>query len=278
MSETLRVMTFNIRGFYHPDDGANQWRHREALNIATIRAAAPDIIGVQEAQTGNLKAYHRDLTEYHWTAWPEYGDAPPHEWPAIYWNPGRVQPIDSGGFWLSETPDRHSRSWETDCIRSASWIAFRCRQSRARFVLLNTHLDHRSALARVDGARLIARRLDELQHDGAAAIVTGDFNDDPGSPAYEVFAEAGFVDAHVAAGESDEAIESFTNHGWRGYPFDRPDDRPRRIDWILARDGAAVRAAVTSCGIVRDASPPVYASDHFPVVANVEIGGGGRAV
>lgn len=25
---TLRVMTFNIRGFYHPDDGVNQWQYR----------------------------------------------------------------------------------------------------------------------------------------------------------------------------------------------------------------------------------------------------------
>lgn len=270
-SETLRVMTFNIRGFYHPDDGINQWEHREALNLATIRRAAPDIIGLQEAQTGNLKAYHRELRDYWWTAWPEYGDAPPHEWPAIFWRPDAVTPVDSGGFWVSETPERHSRSWATDCIRSAAWVAFRAVASGAAFVLLNTHLDHRSAEARVEGARLIARRLDALQADGRAAIVTGDFNDDPGSPAYGVFAAAGFADAHVAAGGSADALESYTNHGWRGYPFDRPDHRPRRIDWILTRGGAAATAAVRSCAIVRDAAPPVYASDHYPVVAGIEL-------
>jgi endonuclease/exonuclease/phosphatase family metal-dependent hydrolase len=271
VGETLRVMTFNIRGFYHPDDGVNQWRHREALNIATIRRAAPDMIGVQEAQTGNLKAYHRELREYWWAAWPEYGDAPPHEWPAIYWRPDVVQPIDSGGFWLSETPERHSRSWNTDCIRSASWVAFRWAASGAEFVLLNTHLDHRSAEARIEGARLIVRRLDALQADGRAAIVTGDFNDDPGSPAYQTFVDAGFADAYVAAGYSDEPLDSYTNHGWRGYPFDRPDDRPRRIDWIMTRGGASTNASTTSCEIARDAAPPVYPSDHYPVVADVAL-------
>ena len=30
----LRVMTFNIRGFYNRD-GANAWAHREAINLAT---------------------------------------------------------------------------------------------------------------------------------------------------------------------------------------------------------------------------------------------------
>jgi hypothetical protein len=96
---TLRVMTFNIRGFHHPDDGANEWQHREALNVATIRAAAPHLIGMQEVQTGNLKAYHRLLPEYHWLAWPEYGNETPFEWPAMYWDP-RVDTRDSGGFWL----------------------------------------------------------------------------------------------------------------------------------------------------------------------------------
>lgn len=30
MTTTLRVMTFNVRGFYRPDDGANVWEKREA--------------------------------------------------------------------------------------------------------------------------------------------------------------------------------------------------------------------------------------------------------
>ncbi len=180
MSEALRVMTFNIRGFYHPDDGANEWQHRESLHFETIRRCAPDLIGLQEAQTGNLKAYHRELPGYHWMAWPEYGDAPPHEWPAIYWRPDRLRPIDSGGFWLSETPERHSGSWDTDCIRSAAWVKFRCVATGATIVHVNTHLDHRSELARVNGAALIIARLDELQRDGAAAVVTGDFNTVPG--------------------------------------------------------------------------------------------------
>lgn len=268
MSETLRVMTFNIRGFYHPGDGANEWRHREALHFATLRRCAPDLIGLQEAQTGNLKAYHRELTDYHWAAWPQYGDAPPHEWPAIFWRPDRLRPLDSGGFWLSETPERHSRSWNTDCIRSAAWVRFRCVQSGAIIVHLNTHLDHRSEQARVEGARLIIERVAGMTADGAATILTGDFNTTPASETYALFAAAGYEDAHVAAGNSADPYESYTNHGWRGYPFDRADDTPQRIDWILTR-GAVLHT--TSCEIVRDAAPPVYPSDHYPVLAEIEV-------
>src|SRR5205814_4624374 len=96
----LRVMTFNIRGYWHPGDGVNQWHHREALNVATIRRAAPHLIGFQEAQGRNLKAYKKLLPEYWYTEGPQYGNRPPHEWNAVFWDPASLQPIDSGGFWL----------------------------------------------------------------------------------------------------------------------------------------------------------------------------------
>jgi endonuclease/exonuclease/phosphatase family metal-dependent hydrolase len=267
---TLRVMTFNVRGFYHPDDGVNQWQHREALNVATVQSTAPHLIGMQEVQTGNLKAYHRGLPEYHWLAWPEYGNAPPYEWPALYWDPGAITPIDNGGFWLSETPDRFSGSWDTDCIRAATWIKFQHAATGASVVHLNTHLDHISEQARIEGSRLILARLGELQSDGSAAIVTADFNARPESATHRLYTSAGFSDAYLAAGHADHSERSFTFHGWRGEAF-RREGPPVRIDWILVRDGARWRAAVRSCEIVRDAEPPVYPSDHYPVVADLEL-------
>lgn len=265
----LRVMTFNVRGFYFPD-GTNAWEQRGALNIETIERAAPDLIGFQETQTGNLKAYNAGLQRYRWTAWPEYNNQPPHQWPSIFWDPERLRPKDSGGFWLSETPEQYSGSWDTDCIRSAAWIRFHT-DSGVEVVHLNTHLDHISERARVEGARLIVSKLDELQRGGAAAIVTGDFNAPVGSPAYRAFIDAGFVDAYVSAGNDDDPAVSFTYHGWEGTEFRGSDELPRRIDWILMRDGAATRLQTRSCTIVRDAAPPVYPSDHYPVVADVEV-------
>ena len=271
MGETLRVMTFNIRGCYHPQDGVNQWQYREALNLATIRRAAPDLIGMQEVQGGNLSAYRRGLSGYHFMAWPEYGNQPPYVWPAIFWDPLRLRPIDSGGFWLSETPDTYSGSWATDCIRSAAWIAFRCLPSGATIVHANTHLDHVSERARIEGSRLIIERLAASGHAGTAQIVTGDFNAPPVSAVHRLWREAGFADAHLLAGNDDDPAVAYTNHGWDGAKFTRTDDTPRRIDWILVRDGSETSVRVRSCEIVRDAAPPVYPSDHYPVVAEIEL-------
>lgn len=42
---SFRVMSFNIRGASDTHDGANGWSKRAALNVATIRKYAPDLIG-----------------------------------------------------------------------------------------------------------------------------------------------------------------------------------------------------------------------------------------
>jgi endonuclease/exonuclease/phosphatase family metal-dependent hydrolase len=145
-------------------------------------------------------------------------------------------------------------------------------------VHLNTHLDHISEQARVEGTKLILGRLASMQSDGSAAIVTGDFNAPAGSPlrgepsaAYALFADAGFVDAHLACGNDGDPARSFTYHGFEGETFRGSDAAPRRIDWILLRDGASTRTRAASCEIVRDGAPPLYPSDHYPVVADIDV-------
>jgi endonuclease/exonuclease/phosphatase family metal-dependent hydrolase len=269
MTDNLRVMTFNIRGFYNAD-GVNAWPEREALNVRTIRRWAPDLIGFQEANGRNIAVYHRELPEYHYVAWPPYNNEPPHQFPAIFWNAKRLRPLACDAFWLSATPDVYSASWGTDCIRGAAWVRFSVRGSPATFVHLNTHLDHVSELARTEGARLIIERLDDAQAEGDAAIVTGDFNAPVSSSTYTLFRDAGYVDAHPDAGHVDDET-TFTYHGYQGAAFRGSHSPPRRIDWILLRNGASTRIRTVACEIVRDCDPPRYPSDHYPVIADVEL-------
>ena len=45
-----------------------------------------------------------------------------------------------------------------------------------------------------------------------------------------------------------------------------------RVDLILTHAGATA-FQTTSCTIVRDAQPPLYPSDHYPVVAELRLAG-----
>ncbi|HUY76619.1 MAG TPA: hypothetical protein VMV29_07590 [Ktedonobacterales bacterium] len=67
----LRVMTFNIANAIDTeDDGVNAWASRAALNVATIQRYAPDLIGFQQFDQGNLATYQEQLPGYKWVLGP----------------------------------------------------------------------------------------------------------------------------------------------------------------------------------------------------------------
>lgn len=263
----LRVMTFNVRGAYHKEDGENAWERRADLNLETIRRYSPDLIGFQEVQQPNLEAYSQQLPEYEQQRGPKAENEEPHGYNLIMWKPERLQRQDSGGFWLSLTCDRWSASWDTRCIRAANWARFLDTETNTGLLHLNTHLDHISELARFEGTKVILRELQEIAADHLACVVTADFNTNPDSPVYQLFVEAGFKDAHIAAGNPP----ANTFHGFAGEHFvNQYPGTEARIDWILVREGSQQKdISVRSCSIIRDGRPPIYPSDHYPVLAKL---------
>lgn len=253
---TLRVMSFNIRGARF-SDGDNVWPARAALNAAVIRRHAPDLIGFQEFELPHREFYAEQLPEYACALGPEYNNRDPFQYPAILYRRDRLRLLDSGGFWLSTTPEVHSAAWDTDCIRAAGWARLALAEG-GELLHLNTHLDHVSEQARASGAALIAERLPALAGD-TPLVVTGDFNCEPGSAAHRALLAAGLADAHSA---THDAAPALTFHGFKGPAYvPRPPETGDRIDWVLSRG-----LRTTSCAVITDAAPPLYPSDHYPVL------------
>jgi len=267
-------MSFNVRGSFRDAKKKNTWRNRAELNVATIERYVPDVIGLQEAQRGNLSAYRKRLPRYAHIRGPRYGNAIPHDFTTILFDPERLEPLDSGGFWLSETPEKHSRSWETRVARSATWALFGAPGTNLTLLHLNTHLDHISALARQEGSKLLVRKIAEISGRtdvDPPAIVTGDFNSRPGNRVHKTFTESGFVDSYLAAG-NEEGANTF--HAFKGalYHDADPARGPRRIDWILLKDPKG-RLGIDSHQIIHDADEDsgLYPSDHYPIMAEFSI-------
>jgi endonuclease/exonuclease/phosphatase family metal-dependent hydrolase len=265
-------MSFNVRGSFRDATRKNAWRNRAGLNIATIERYAPDVIGLQESQRGNLATYRRRLPRYAQIRGPKYGNAFPYDSNAILYDPEKLTPLDTGGFWLSETPERHSKSWGTRVARSATCALFDLTGTDLRILHLNTHLDHVSAPARREGSKLIVEKIAELSNhtdENPAFILTGDFNARPGSRTYKNLTESGFVDTYLAAGNEDNE-DANTFHAFEGtlYRDKHPARRPRRLDWILLKDPEG-KLRIESHRIIHDAHEDsgLYPSDHYPVVA-----------
>ncbi len=93
---------------------------------------------------------------------------------------------------------------------------------------------------------------------------------DPVPPAggvYNLFRDYGFVDTFDEAGLHDAPdINTYHHFLGRGFP-----SLGYRIDWILTLDGAQ-RWQTRACQIIRDEAPPLYPSDHYPVLAEIALG------
>jgi len=125
------------------------------------------------------------------------------------------------------------------------------------FCFINTHLDHVSAEARLQGARMIR---EFLAPGGRPVILTGDFNEPPDGPVHRELVGEGrpFFDTWRAVhppGQDDP-----TQHRFDGRP------QGARIDWILATPPFRVRRAA----IVADHQDNRYPSDHFPYEVEVD--------
>jgi endonuclease/exonuclease/phosphatase family metal-dependent hydrolase/flavin-binding protein dodecin len=267
-------MSFNVRGSFRDRGTGNSWRNRAALNVATIKRQAPDLIGLQEVQVCNRRVYRRKLPGYEEVWGPRYGNAPPFDFNSILYDPKRLELLDSGGFWLSETPERFSRSWQTRVARSANWALFKVVDAELSLLHLNTHLDHVSGAARLEGSRLVFREISRLAGRFAeepTVVVTGDFNCRPGAPPYLTFVEGGFLDTHLAAG-NEERPDANTFHAFKGlrYRETRPRPKPRRIDFVFLKDPAGLLRPA-SHRIVRDhdETTGAYPSDHYPIFTDL---------
>ena len=92
--------------------------------------------------------------------------------------------IKGGTFGLSEKPDVPGyKSWKTACPRIATWGLFKDKKTGKEFIYYNTHLDHVSELARINGIKLLVKHAKENAK-GKPLIISGDFNAKPTSETY----------------------------------------------------------------------------------------------
>ena len=169
----ITVMSYNIRTFGIEDNSRDLWTNRQDLFIQHIREHDPDIIGMQEVTDLQAIFIKEELSDYDYVLqnrdWiPFFTESSP-----VFYKKDMFTLLDSGTFWLSETPEKMSISWNSACYRICTFAVLKHNDSGKEFVHFNTHLDHKSALARENGLALIMERMSLQNH---PSILTGDFN------------------------------------------------------------------------------------------------------
>ncbi len=254
-SKELVIMSYNLR--YASDKGPNAWPDRRPVMKACIEQYAPDLIGTQEGVYAQLKDLASDLPDYEWLGLGRDGGSR-GEFMAVFYRGDRFEPMAFDHFWLSDTPEViASSTWGNTNRRMVTWVRFKDRQTGREFHFWNTHLDHALQPAREKGAALIRQRIEKL-NSPLPLVLVGDFNAVAGNnPAYDLLLAGDFLrDTWKLAAERRNAeFNSFNG-------FEAPKKNGLRIDWVLLRGEAEVRA--TEIGIF--AKGDQVPSDHYPIV------------
>ncbi|WP_372191654.1 endonuclease/exonuclease/phosphatase family protein [Xanthomonas axonopodis pv. desmodiigangetici] len=251
----LRVMSFNVR-VPADTDGDKRWQVRRAAMVALIKQTHPDVFGTQELVSEQAAFLAEQLPDYRWFGQGRRGDDS-DEHMGVFYDARVLQVVESGNFWLSDTPERAgSITWGNVLPRMATWALFERRSDKRRFYLFNTHFPYRDEdePARERSARLILSRIAQLPAT-VPVVLTGDFNSDPDKITYPTLT-AVLRDARAQASKRsgpENTFQDFTTHP------------TRRIDWILYRGLRPTRFATLD-----DRPGGILPSDHYPVMAEFD--------
>ena len=253
-TDEITIMSTNVR-CYAPDDMFQKsWFYRAHLIIDDINTVKPDIIGFQE-----VTFMHYDYLK---KAMPDYDSEISYrddfilsEGCPIFYRTDKYTKIDSGSFWLSRTPDVMSKDWGAAHYRICTYMILKDNATGKEFVVFNTHLDHVSDEARIEGIKVVLNKIAEFGN--IPAVLMGDLNAEPSSTTIESTKNS-FDDAHDIA---DSADNGPTFHKW-GTELDR-----ERIDYIMISKGTAT---VSEYRIVDNCHDGVYSSDHSSIYVKIK--------
>ncbi len=254
---TLRIMSFNIRA---GGVNGNKTTDRITIGLSQIFEIMPDSFGLQEATNIWMVALDQRLSMYDWVGVDvdsggdvlKGGIGNP-----IFYLKGKFKLLDSGNFWISDTPDEPSYGPGAACIRACTWVKLQNRLTGDVYVHVNTHFDHVSEEARVQGGLIVNRFIEEHFPD-IPVVFTADLNTTDKGEAYATMTQ-NLSDTRLTA---KDCIPYGTFHGGKD-PSKKAD---YFIDFVLCSDDfeAAAYRTVTKGFNGR------FTSDHFPIYADLK--------
>ncbi|MBQ9463610.1 MAG: hypothetical protein IJU68_08165 [Bacteroidales bacterium] len=268
---SVRVMSYNVR-LGVAKDGDNAWGKRRSATPAMLNDICPAVFGVQEAYDFQIQYILEACPEYKAVGVGRDNGKSEGEHMSVFYDSTRIELLEWGTYWLSETPDVPSFGWDAACRRTATWTLLRDIASGQRFYFVNTHLDHKGKLARKNGLALIYNRIQQMNPEGLPMVLTGDFNvlpDDEGLKDLNTLMKSARFHS-----EDADRIGSFNGFGKYGFSTGAPDlddssaekSTLRPLDYIYF---SGFDRSLCFKVVTKTYDGKQYISDHYPVYADL---------
>ena len=224
----------------------------------------PDSIGVQECRGGwvNLLKKHFISEGYARVGVDAGGNVDStggYFATYILYKEDKFNLIDSGTFWLSQTPEVPSIYGPTvDCNRTCTWALLEDKVTGFRYVHMNCHLDWMDMSVNKIQVEMIREQIERFEAMGYPVFAGGDYNCDEGTGSYYAMLESDVIadSKKVAAVAND--IATYPSYG----EYDVYDPSQRPIDYFFVTKD---KMTVKEYRVVDEKPDGQYISDHFPV-------------
>lgn len=251
----INVMSYNIR-YNNTNDGENAWPNRKDQVKALVRFHDADILCVQEALALQVDQLLEN-TDFEMAGVGRTDGKREGEFSAIYFDKKRFVKKDGGTFWLSDTPEKPSKGWDAAIVRICTWLRLYDKWNKKEFMVFNTHYDHVGVQARIESAKLIKKKIQEIAPK-LPVVLTGDLNVTPETEAIATI-KTFLTDTKEATIEPAYGPEGTFN----GFKFNAV--LKDRIDYIFINKGFKVQ----KFAVLSDSKNLRYPSDHLPIVARL---------
>ncbi|MBU4538394.1 MAG: endonuclease/exonuclease/phosphatase family protein [Weeksellaceae bacterium] len=257
-AQDLKVMTFNIR-LSLESDKENSWDNRKTDALKLMDYYHPDFFGVQEAVPQQMTDIKTGLKNYDFVGVGRDDGADKGEYSAIFYDTEKLQVLQSGTFWLSETPEKPSKGWDAAYNRVCTYALFKMKKGGKKFWAFNVHFDHVGNVARENSSKLILEKIKAFNPKNLPVVLTGDFNlTDETAPIRIISENLNDTFYHSEKPHYGPA-GTFT-------AFDINTIPKERIDYIFVKH--------FECETIRTINDRrenlLYPSDHFPVIAELK--------
>jgi len=173
----IKLISYNIRQSGLADkDGEYRWNNRKEATIRMIKQETPSVFGLQEALLEQVEYIETNLPQYSNVGVGRDDGKNAGEFMSIFYLSDKFNLLQSGTFWLSETPDIVSKGWDAECFRIVTWVQLQDIESKKEFYFFNTHFDHKGIVARENSAKLVLKKIKEIAGKKANIVFGGDLN------------------------------------------------------------------------------------------------------
>lgn len=239
----FRAMSFNVWVSSRSDA-------RDDRVIQMVLDYMPDVIGFQETGSSWMSTLIKRLGVYYNYVGEGRDGGSSGEYNPIFYRKDKFTLLESGTYWLSDTPDKVSKFSESSLNRIYTYARLRRNSDGIEFLHINTHFDHKSSAAREKQAEVLVDFIVK-QNSNQPMIITGDFNCESTSTEYKTIVNSSVVSSSVIA-EKKKNVATFHNYG----------NSNKIIDFIFVTPAQIHVLNYTVCNEKINGD---YASDHHPV-------------